>query len=184
MNSKLHIDINNGIIDVEGNEKLAKEIYDDFKGQLLEKMANHSSIKSGDNTTPSKKVRTRTSHPTSKEKNSKATEYTPSLLKNLNIKGIFEYYDKYAPKNNPEKILIYLKFLEFSGLQAPYTADQVYTCYKTTKERPPKVFLQAFRDTSGRNYGYISYDNPEMISISQLGETHFDHDLKKKEDKT
>lgn len=36
MTAKLHIDVSQGILDVEGDEAFVKSIYDDFKGHLSE----------------------------------------------------------------------------------------------------------------------------------------------------
>jgi hypothetical protein len=188
VNSKLHIDIEKGIIDVEGNEELAKAIYADFREQLLQKAGRRSTenvekIEREVNVKRSTKTRSREKANGGEDRKLRSADYIPALVTDLDLGTLPEFYGKFETKNNPEKILVFLKFLQKQGHTTPYGANQVYSCYKRVKERPPKVFLQAFRDASGRKYGYISYDGPEAIALTQLGETHFDHDLKRNGDK-
>ncbi len=100
--------------------------------------------------------------------------------KDLDTSGLSAFYGQFQAKNHPEKILIFLKFLEEeSGIESPNT-DQVYTCYEVSNERVPKAFAQAFHDASGRKFGFIDYTSPTELSVTVLGNNHFKHDLKRK----
>jgi len=104
----------------------------------------------------------------------------PKLDRDLDTSKLAAFYGKYEPKNHPEKILVFLSFLtEELGIESPNT-DQVYTCYVKANERVPKAFAQAFRDTSGRSFGYIDYKAATDIRITTSGTNHFKFDLKKK----
>lgn len=91
-----------------------------------------------------------------------------------------DFYERYEATNNPEKILVFLKFLNDElGIDNPNT-DQVYTCFEKVNARVPKAFSQAFRDTSGRKFGFIDYKSATDIKVTTVGNNHFKFDLKKK----
>lgn len=196
MTTKLHINISQGIIDVEGDPDLVRAIYDDFKEHLLDAVkrvpaasptsvpastptengegANEASNKSKPKrrTVAKKKVN-------GDENASGVIADSPKLDKNLDTSGLGAFYGRYAPKNNPEKILIFLKFMtEELKIESPNT-DQVYTCFKATGDKIPKAFAQAFYDTSSKN-GYIDFRTPTELPITIAGDNHFNRSLKKK----
>ena len=196
MASKLHINVAQGIIDVEGDEDLVREIYSDFRERILENFASgqeetvsdkggagkpeNGSEDSGSRRTPTtRRRRTRRRKEAEGSTTGAPDAYVPTLLKDLPLSGLKEFYEQFEPRNHPEKILIFAKFLQDQGHDT-CTADQIYTCYATLKERLPKVYLQAFRDAHGRRRGYIDYESPDSIRVTHIGENHFNHELKKK----
>lgn len=187
MHTKLHIDISQGVVDVEGDPDLVREVYSDFKDKLLSELTVSlppPKNDEGDSTKPRKSRSKRRSSPrkkaTSDEGASGVIADSPQMDKSLDTSGLAAFYGQFEAKNNPEKILIFLKFLtEELGIEAPNT-DQVYTCYEAANERVPKVFSQAFRDASGRKFGYIDYNSPTDIPITTVGNNHYKLDLKRK----
>lgn len=195
VNTKLHINLSQGIIDIEGDPELAREIYSDFKEQLLNLTQSNSTPNTEDlpkptdnsndgNKTkqrPKPKRRSASKKKTSEEERSSVLADAPQLDKHLDTSGLPKYYEQFEPKNHPEKILIFLKFMTQNlGIENPNT-DQFYTCYEKMDERIPKVFSQAFRDASGRKFGFIDYNSPTDIQVTTSGTNHFKFDLKKKE---
>ena len=195
MTTKLHINISQGIIDVEGDPELVRAIYDDFKAQLLDavKLAPASpapaptpaSTENGEGAIeapnrPKPKRRTAYKKKVNGEENaSGVVADAPKFDKYLDTSRLVAFYAKYAPKNNPEKILIFLKFMtEELNIESPNT-DQVYTCFKISGEKIPKAFAQAFYDTSSKN-GYIDFISSTDLPITIAGDNHFNHTLKKK----
>jgi len=188
MQTKLHINISQGIIDIEGESDLVREIYLDFKDKLLIQLENPSGKTTppvadrGAN--PESTKRKRHASPRKKEK-PEAEERSidadnPKPDKSLETSQLADFYGKFEPKNNGEKILVFAKFLtEELGIKSPNT-DQFYTCYWALKEKIPKAFAQAFRDTSGRSYGYIDYKSPSDIKITIMGANHFNSGIKRK----
>ncbi|MCF6327765.1 MAG: hypothetical protein L3J21_10805, partial [Devosiaceae bacterium] len=76
----------------------------------------------------------------------------------------------------------FMRFLrDTAGIEDPST-DQIYTCYNAVGEKPAAAFAQSFRDTSSKKFGYIDYNSASDISLTFIGNRHFDHDLKKKGD--
>ncbi len=195
MQSKLHIDLSRGIVEIEGDADLVREIYRDVKDRLLDGAAamrrpqnsvdeeSEAEAEAGGGE-PKQKTRRR---PAPKRRQTNGDEGGPSVVadspkldKNLDTSGLPAFYDRYEAKNNPEKILIFLKYMtDDLSIEAPNT-DQFYTCFEKVNERVPKVFSQAFRDASGRKFGYIDYNSPTDIRITTVGSNHFKFDLKKK----
>lgn len=190
MQAKLHINIPQGIIDIEGEPKFVMEIYSDFKGQLLSQLKTpaDSSLQSGGHSNKSEgkgqpKKRTPPRKKTKPEADNTGIDAdSPQLDKELDTSGLADFYNQFELKNNAEKILVFSKFLiEQRNIENPNT-NQFYTCYWDLKETIPKVFSQAFRDAHGRNYGYINYNSSTDIKITTLGTNYFNRGLKRKAD--
>lgn len=195
MITKLHINISQGVIDIEGEPEFVREIYADFRDQLLNwgeyapsKQATGLEEKltaNGDGDAPSRpRIKRRTS---SKKKASGGDDTgigviadSPKLDKNLDTSNLPAFYQQYELKNNSEKILVFIKFLvDVLGIESPNT-DQIYTCFEKVNERVPKIFSQAFRDASGRRFGYIDYNSPLDVRLTTTGNNYFKFDIKKK----
>ena len=117
---------------------------------------------------------------TTEESGSSINADSPKMDKDLDTSDLAAFYGQFEAKNNAEKILIFLKFLtDTLKIESPNT-DQVYTCYDAVNERVPKVFAQAFRDASGRKFGYIDYKSPTELVVTTKGNNYFKLDLKKK----
>jgi hypothetical protein len=190
LTAKLHINVSQGIIDIEGEADLVREIYRDFKEQLLSGVklapsavqAQDPAVGTVDETVGKQKSKRRA---TTKKKVgvedggiSVSIDY-PKLDKNLDTSKLAAFYSPFSPKNHSEKILIFLKFLlETLEIENPNT-DQVYTCYKAVNEKIPQAFAQAFRDTSSK-FGYIELKSATNITVPIAGDNHFTHTLKKK----
>ena len=189
MHTKLHIDLSKGVVDVEGDPELVREIYADFKDKILNDIGYPPPLmpKSATEAKPEmdlqpKRRRVARKRATTDQIGSGITANNPKLDKNLDTSRLSEFYNQYDPKNHQEKILLFLKFLiDNLGIDSPNT-DQVYTCYEAMNERVPKAFAQAFHDASGRRFGYIDYNSAIEIAITTVGNNHFKFDLKKKSD--
>ena len=187
MQTKLHIDLSQGVIDIEGDLELVREIYADFKDKIPHGSANSPQLSPDDVTTtkPAKALRTKRRRAarkktTAQEDSSSVDGDSPKMDKELDTSGLSEFYGQFKAKNHAEKILIFLRFLiDRLKIDAPNT-DQVYTCYDAVNERVPKVFAQAFRDASGRKFGYINYNSPTDLVVTTKGNNHFKFDLKRK----
>lgn len=180
MGTRLKIDIANGAIEVEGTEEFVRKIYEEFKDLMSstalsprrrEFAADHAVTepKSGVKRARKGKQVTGDASATEKVKN-----YAPALDSSLDTTGLESFYSAFAPKNHPERILIFARFLEEKKGIAPCTGNQVFTCYRTVKEKIPEAFVQALRDASGGRYGYIDYVSPTEIKVTVRGTNHFE----------
>lgn len=192
MQSKLHIDLSQGLVQVEGEADLVREIYRDLKDHLLSgtppagpperrKASGAEAAESAGEfeSKPKSKRRSAARKKNDGEGNSSAVSTdAPKLDKNLDTSKLAAFYGRFAPKNNADKILIFLKYItEELGVEGPNT-DQVYTCYKKTGEKIPKAYAQAFYDTSTK-HGFIDFRSATDIAITIAGDNHFNHDLPK-----
>ena len=191
MQSKLHIDMSQGVVDIEGDADLVREIYRDLKDHLLSgapapsrsppRAPEGAAAAEGNGNTKAKAKRRAVSRKKSEGDtgSSGISADAPKLDKNLDTSKLGAFYGQFEPKNNAEKILIFLKFItEELGQENPNT-DQVYTCFKKTGEKIPKAYAQAFYDTSSK-HGYIDFNSATDISVTIAGDNHLNHGLKKK----
>lgn len=191
MTTKLHINISQGIIDVEGDPELVRDVYADFKERLLAGATMRPPLREEpdeaggleENSKPKPKGRRKPAakkRAASDDTGPTVSADSPKLDKNLDTSALVAFYDQYEAKNNPQKILVFLKFMtDELGIDSPNT-DQFYTCFEKVNARVPKVFSQAFRDASGRNFGFIDYKSSTDIRITTVGSNYFKFDLKKK----
>src|SRR5262245_4636303 len=133
MTAKLHINISQGVLDIEGDPELVREIYADFKDQLLaggtERIQPPEKLEEHDKTPEALKSRIRTRRKTSSRKRAKSDEAgsdisadAPNLDRELDTSKLALFYGKYKPTNHPEKVLIFLMFLsEELGIESPNT---------------------------------------------------------------
>jgi len=200
--TKLHINLSQGVFDIEGDPELVREIYNDFRQQLLGGMnglaqrhlsepqpqlqpLDHQVLTMKEEPGPTVKSKRR---PTAKKKASNNGDEgasgiiadSPKMDKSLNLAALPSFYEQFETANNAEKVLIFLKYLiDELEIDHPNT-DQIYTCFERVNARIPKVFSQTFRDASGRRFGYIDYDGPSNIRVTTHGNNHFKFDLKRK----
>lgn len=184
MQCKLHIDLSGGVLDVEGDSALIREIYSDFKNRLnstrsgLSRDKDDASVRPEINPKPRPRKRASAKRPTENGGDGVVAD-SPKLDKNLDTSRLGAFAGQFEPKTNPERILIFLKYMvDEIGVEKPNT-DQVYTCFKKMGGKIPTAFAQAFYDTSSRN-GFIDFRSPTDIEITIAGENHFNHDLKRK----
>jgi hypothetical protein len=199
--TKLHINIHQGIIDVEGDSDLVLRVYEDFRVLLLKAQetvveddadqgADGSAEKANGGSKPEKTITRAKRKPRRTAstvgdgppgaKLQSVTSYKPSLDKTLDTSKLMEFLVAYEPKNNAEYILIFAKFLSEKLGYDKCTMNQIYSCFSASRTKFPKYFGQSFIDTRGNGYGYIDFTNPDDIAVTMLGQNHFNHGVKKK----
>ena len=188
MSTKLHIDLSQGVINVEGNESFVKSIYDDFREKALK---NFSPSTKPDQTTPPPSQAPAGGGAGGKRQKAKANKtsggktkssgYKPEFDSDMDLSGVEDFYDQYLPKNHSEKILIFAQFLDKKLKIKPLTADHIYSCYFTLNSRTatPLALAQALREARTLK-GYIKFASLNDISVSIAGDNHFNQGLKKK----
>ena len=126
--TKLKIDFNQGLLEVEGSEDLVREIYNDFKEALKARPQSafgasevHGSVRSEDQTSakasssPKDKAKSKAN---SKPKSKKASDTTGTLIKDLNLmndgstESLRDFYAKYDVKTNLERTLVFVYYLQ------------------------------------------------------------------------
>lgn len=197
-NSELHIDLEKGILTAKGSEDFLKEMYAEFDKrvqalaafkpsprakELLEEIEREAAASESVEDVV-RKVRTRRTKArpsVSSAPSERVANYSPEMDKDLDLAGLAEFCEPWAPKNHPERVLLYASFLDEKLGLRPCTANQIYTCYRTLREKIPEAFLQALRDASGNRYGYVDYKSPTEVLVTTVGLNHLEHGgLKKK----
>jgi hypothetical protein len=201
MATKIHINLHQGIIDVEGNDDFVLKVYEDFRDALVKSRDTLDHVDADldiEESSASAKVGTANEKGTSRSgrkprrstaphtlasngtKSRKVTNYQPKLDKTLDTAKLAEYLSSVELRNNAETILVFSDFITQTLGQEHCTMDQIFTCFSVSKTKFPKKFGQAFIDTRGANYGYIDFSSPEDIKISMIGQNHLNQGIKKK----
>lgn len=195
--TKLAINLNEGTVQVEGTEEFVRFIYQDFK-ESLSKQVVVQPLPSGplgqdpppvlitDETKPRKKRAPQKASIKDNGKKPRLAAYKPNFNTKLDLTTLEQLFDKWAPENNFEKILVCAVFLRDKLKIAPCTADDIYTCFATLnrkgKTKVPEAFVQAFRDCQNRTH-YIECKSLEEIHITIPGDNRF-NEKKRKEQET
>ncbi|HEV7341258.1 MAG TPA: hypothetical protein VGN68_06455 [Sphingopyxis sp.] len=185
METRVRVSVKGNELSVEGADVFVKEMYLDFMARMELALDPQASIapdlEEKASAPANKKV-----PPSSKTKalkapsggKSKEPTYKPKQIHGLNLTGLSSYYEKFSPKNNSEKILIFGKFFEENLGQDKFKADEIYSCFRLLKLEIPKAFWQAFIDTRSKHQ-YINFSGHEEIWIADMGENFFNHKLAK-----
>jgi hypothetical protein len=193
MNTKLTINLKDGILDVDGSEDFVRSIYEDFKGEVAKRLTIAPVAPKQIDATPApspeaiealaempKKARTRRAPISSDGQKPRSAKYKPTFDPTLDVNGLVEFYDSMDPDNIAEKILTFAIFLRDHRNMQSCTADDIFTCFYTVKDRTkiPEAFEQAFRDTQSRTH-FIQVNSLQDITITIPGNNKFE-DMKKK----
>jgi len=187
MDAKLKIDLTQGILEVEGSEKLVIEIYNDFKQNLSLKLQVRDSHAPSlsvngkkENTKDQSKEQIKPKHKSS------STIKTPSLVKDLDLLGkgkassLKDFVNSYSPKSGMEWNLLFVYYLQKILEISAISINHVYTCYKHVNTKSPNNIYQSLIDTARRK-GYINTDSIDAITVTIVGENYAEHDMARKE---
>ncbi len=188
MNTKIRIDLTQGIVEAEGTEDFVRSIYEDFRARI--------ELSGGGSQNGRKEPPRRRSTPKKREKSDetkgrsarKATGSSGALKKDLDLSGkgskksLREFYDEYSAKTNLERNLIFIYYLQNIKSEKEIGIDHVFTCYRSIpKLRVPGNLKQSLYDTSSKGWIEIkSVDDDIAISVNGLN--HIEHDIPKRVD--
>lgn len=186
--TKLKIDLNSGILEVEGEEAFVREIYQEYKERLLKNadtLAEHSPIESHDDPKPTHTVKRSRG---SKVKTGTKRKESYSIVKNLDLSGkggkksLRDFFKEKSPSVALEKNVVFVYYLQSEAKITGITIDHIYSCYKDVSERVPRALKQSILDTSSKK-GWIDTSSMADIKISTPGENLVEHDLPRKSSK-
>ena len=107
--------------------------------------------------------------------------YTPSLIKDLNLrpsgnKSLAEFFEEKKPDGNIQNSAVMTYYLQhILGLEN-INPDHIFTCYRELNKKIPAVIVQNLRDCSSNRYGYINFNNGK-ITTSIKGINFVEQDL-------
>jgi hypothetical protein len=180
MNTRLKIDLNQGILEVEGTQDFVKMIYDEFKSQVPFE-ARRGGVFSG------KKKRKQISgagegqehHPRQKKK---PASY--SIVKDLDLsakknkQSLRDIFKLKSPSSNMEKNIVFTYYLQKIASVEGITPGHIYSCYKDVNMKVPGALEQSLLDTSHLK-GWLDTSNLNDIKVATPGENFVEHDLPK-----
>ena len=184
MNTRLKIDLDEGILEVEGTEAFVKSIYEEFKSGLLGK--------AGKEGTEHRNRRAKQIHPpkTEGEMGSRRHKKKPAsyaIVKDLDLSGkknkqsLRDFFKLKSPSTNMEKNVVFIYYLQKTAAVEGITANHVYSCYKDVGIKIPQALEQSLIDTA-HHKGWIDTSSMDNLKVATPGENFVEHDLPKKKE--
>ncbi len=186
--TKIKIDIKNGLVEVEGEEKFVKEVYSDYKDVLT--LITSRAIKTHENQIPELPTNTEVNSSNNKKVKHLDKNHSHSKTKesykiigelNLspeNIEAFRDFFEKKKIKKAMEINAVAVYYLEkILGIKN-ITPNHIYSCYKNVNSKVPVALLQSLRDTASIK-GWIDTSDTNNIHLLIAGENLVEHDLPK-----
>ncbi len=193
MTAKIHINLSQGILEVEGEPEFVRSIYDDFKVDLAALRLENSTRESHANANAPALVTYReaesivapqtndepaqkTSQSAKKLKGAKKESY--SYLKELNTgmpeepTSLAAYLKMYSPNSGPARNTVILKYLKDQHADTAASMDHMYTCYSNAGLAMPGSLYESIKTAANasKGYGYIDRADQNDLKISYKGE--------------
>lgn len=189
--TKLRLDLQTGILEVEGEEEFVKSVYQDFKEVLNSRPLIPKSIPVVENGKSQKTANNagQVSQKESKQKNKSKESYSISKDLDLSSKGgkqsLRDFYKGKFPtkaKSAMENNAVFVYFLQKILMNTNITLSHIYSCYKDVGARVPTALRQSLLDTSHRK-GWVDTSSFENLLITTAGENYVEQDLPKPDEK-
>lgn len=189
--TKLHINIDQGILEVEGEEKFVRDIYENFKAEFLK---GHDVLGSAviPPTKIKKAAKNKKTHKNKSDKNSSKKKQVntipnePKIDKTLDLSGIKDapslrdFVNLYQPKTNLERNVVFIEYLKDKIGLEKVTMNHVWTCYDGLKLKLPVNMKQSLYDTSSSK-AWINVPSLADLSLSVQGKNWLRDQAKKVE---
>ncbi|ASK35389.1 hypothetical protein CEK62_13865 [Alcanivorax sp. N3-2A] len=172
---------------MSGPEGFVESIYKDFKDQLTlgarREAGDGGDLKVEEGTKIKQKAGAKKKARKAPKKQS-ATG-VGSIIKDLDLSGagknpsLRDFYSKYSPSNNQEKILIFAYYLKLKIELEGVSVNHFFTCYRSIPgEKVPGNLRQILVNTSNRK-GWIDTSDMDDISVPIAGINYIEHDMEK-----
>jgi hypothetical protein len=193
-NTKLVINLMEGIVEVEGTEDFVRFIYQDFKENLskqviirpaaslpLQREPEQRLLAKEDKELPKKTAEVpRKPAASGEKKKSGSGAYKPTFNSKINLTGVETFYDELKPENNSECIVVFAAFLRDRVQMSKCSANDLFTCFFTLKSKTkiPTDMPQAIKNAKHRTH-FIEYETIESIEITSAGDNWLEAQAKK-----
>lgn len=179
MTTKIKINITEGILEVEGDEKFVTKMYNDFKDNII---VNYLKTTKENQSIRKKPTSTKKTQKETKKKNrTKSKSNIPSVVSDLNLrpkqkKSLDDFVSTLTIKSNLERNTAYLYYLTNILGKSKIDQDHIFTCYRHLKEKIPAALYQSLADTSVK--GWIDTSDMEDLQLTSIGLNYVEHDMK------
>jgi len=177
-NTRVRIDLSQGVVEAEGSEDFVRSIYDDFKDRIQSGKNSAFRKKAPSDQSPIPPADTK-----KKARKPKTGRAGPSIVKDLDLspkgdtESLRDFYAHYLPKTNFEKNLIFVYWLQQIAGMSGITEDHVFTCYRSIPGiKAPVALYQSLIDTSNRR-GWLNTTSTDDIKVTVPGMNYLEHDL-------
>lgn len=174
MESRLVVDLSSGHLEVTGSEELVKHIFNEFRAEIASRGARLPKADEVrvDDGRPSRET-------PNKKGGGKRTPATSDVNKDLDTSGIDDFFERYEPKTDAERAMIFIKFLQEDKGMETATIQDVYTCFFAMKSKLNLPNMGSLlRNDSTRTKFFSQQDG--AIHLTRIGETHYSQRLRKK----
>ena len=189
MNTRVRIDLAQGVVEAEGSEEFVRAIYSDFKDRLTSQVRLHHQNDPANEGREKKRTSLKPSagNGADKARTSKARSKNPQIVGDLDLSGkgakisLRDFYARYQPANNFENNLVFVYHLKQELKIKTVSVDHVFTCYRNIpKLKLPEALAQSVLDTKNRK-GWIDTSSLDDIQLNMSGINYLEHDMKKAE---
>lgn len=165
--SKIHIDLQRGVVEAEGDAAFVKKVYEDFKKQLAQTKVRPAASKPANRSSSQAKPSIASNgagKPKAKGKAAAASK-NGKLDKDLNLYGgdnippLKDYLAGFNATTNMHKNVVFISYLMNQLGLDTINIDHIFTCYHAV-DKIPKALLQSLYDTSDKGLIYFSADAP------------------------
>ena len=162
--SKIKINIEQGIFEAEGAEHFVREMHKEFEGLL-------------------KEVRSKKVEKEEPLKSTKKSKHAFVLVPNINFSptdnlSLHEFHAGRHPRNAFENNTFFVYYIQKVLRMTEITANHIYTCYQHLNISPSNAFRQSLIDTSHKK-GYLDTSNMQNIILTIKGENFIERQLPK-----
>jgi hypothetical protein len=191
MTAKLHINLNQGLVEAEGSEEFVLKVYNDFKDKVSnahtvqnfapankESVTKTPSKSKDDNNSQGNKSKSKTKQST----NGSAKEHLEIVTGFSNGqegKSFLSEIKKYElPKSHQKKATLFIYVMQKIGTQN-ITINHIFTCYRLLTEKTPGNLRQAIIDAKNKSV-WIVNENWDDLKTHHKGDEMVEHELVKK----
>ena len=180
--AKLLININEGLIELEGNEDFVLKIYNDMKEKI---QIQSNNLAKQTNVNNSNLIEKEPTNKTGSQKK-KSLPKSYSLCKDLNLykegehPSLKDFIRDYDTSSNLNRYLLFVHYLKVIKHVEKVGVNEIYTCFKNLNIKIPNI-EQGLRDTASRK-GWLNNSSSENVQITISGENAINHELLKNTD--
>jgi hypothetical protein len=184
--TKLKIDFQLGILEVEGEETFVKMVYQDYKDKLNTDILLKASQEERKIQTKEKDAEEMSHKPEKRKSKSRSVREALSIVKDLDLssksnkQSLRDFYKEKQPQVGMENNAVFVYYMQKIAAINGITVNHVYSCYKDVGARVPTALRQSLIDTS-HNKGWIDTASLEDIKVATPGENFVEHDLPKQD---